>query len=114
MDLATCAAAYSVTGGLVSQTPAPTSSSTSTSAPASTTTSTSTEDDEEETASTTVGSSIPNPSFEPTTSYVSPNSTATTVKPPVPTTSKIQEGAGSSSGPAGAFALIVAGLAALL
>lgn len=117
MDLAACAAAYSVTGGLVSQTPVPTTTSTSsTSTPPPTTTSTSSSTEEDDvTTSTSTGSFVSTPSFPPSSTTKQPNTTtATTTKSPQPTTTNIPEGAGSAIAPAGALALFAAGLAALL
>ncbi|KAL2131268.1 hypothetical protein VTI74DRAFT_5323 [Chaetomium olivicolor] len=130
MDLTACAAAYSITGGLVSQTPpaatstststTSTSTSTSTTAPATTTTtststtkaatSTTTTEEEEEEETTTSA-----PSFLPSSSFVPSNTTSiATVKPPQPTATKIPEGAANVVGPASALVFLAAGLVALL
>jgi len=118
MDTAACAAAYSMTGGLVSQTPPPatstsTSSSTSTTQPPTTTTSSSSSLSSSSTSSTE--SSTSKPSFLPSSSIVQTNTTSiSTVKPPKPTQTKVDEGAGSVVGPATAFVFLAAGFAALL
>jgi hypothetical protein len=124
MDLETCAKAYDVTGGLVSQTPPPvTSTSTSSSSSstsetptttaAPTSTSSEEEEEEEETSTTEAGSSIP--SFVPSATLVRPNSTAiTSVQAPLPTETEIQEAGASVSGPSAALVLLAAGFAALL
>jgi hypothetical protein len=126
MDLETCAKAYDVTGGLVSQTPPPvTSTSTSSSSSstsetptttaAPTSTSSEEEEEEEETSTTEAGSSVPIPSFVPSATLVRPNSTAiTSVQAPLPTETEIQEAGASVTGPAAALVLLAAGFAALL
>lgn len=131
MDLAACAAAYSVTGGLVSQTPPPVTStsttSTSTSSCTSTTkapiTTTSSSSSSSSAASSTVArnttsfavESSTSAVFLPSASSIQSNSTSvSTVKPPQPTESKIEEGAANIAGPATALVLLAAGFAALL
>ncbi|KAK4100301.1 hypothetical protein N658DRAFT_473545 [Parathielavia hyrcaniae] len=119
MDVAACAAAYSITDGLVSQTAPATSTSSSSSssttkAPSTTTSSTSSST--EESTTTSVGSFSPT-SFLPTSSFVPTNTTTISIiqtPSPSPSTSSIAEGAGSVVGAANGFALLVAGLAALL
>ncbi|KAH6632670.1 hypothetical protein F5144DRAFT_621383 [Chaetomium tenue] len=125
MDLAACAAAYSVTGGLVSQTPPPatststTSTSTSTSttkAPITTTTTTSSSSSTVARNTTSVAVDSPTSAvLLPSASSIQSNSTSvSTVKPAQPTESKVEEGAGNIVGPATALVLLAAGFAALL
>ncbi|KAK4240907.1 hypothetical protein C8A03DRAFT_12804 [Achaetomium macrosporum] len=129
MDLAACAAAYSVTGGLVSQTPAPTTTSTTSSsstAPPTTTSTSSTSSissnsttaapSTSSAALTTSISITSSPSLLPSSSFVAPLNTTSlsTVVAPKPTQSSITEGAGSIVGPASALVFLAAGLAALL
>jgi len=123
MDTAACAAAYSMTGGLVSQTPPPvtststSSSSSSTSKPPTTTSSSSSSSSSSSlsTSSSTAESSTSSPSFVPSASSIQLNSTTvSTVKPPQPTQSKVDQGAGSVVGPATALVFLAAGFAALL
>ncbi|KAK4125967.1 hypothetical protein N657DRAFT_670121 [Parathielavia appendiculata] len=119
MDVAACAAAYSITDGLVSQTAPATSTSTSTSTSSSTTsapstTTTSSSSSTEKSTTTSVGSFLPT-SFLPTSSFVPTNTTSiSSVRTPTPSTSSIAEGAGNVVGAANGFALLAAGLAALL
>jgi hypothetical protein len=129
MELSACAAAYSITGGLVSQTPPPATSTSTTS----TSTSTSTSTPEEE--PTTTPSPTPSPSsspvaqnttspavdsptsppFLPSASSIQSNATSvSTVQPAQPTESKVEEGAANIVGPASALVLLAAGFAALL
>ncbi|KAL2024531.1 hypothetical protein VTK56DRAFT_7574 [Thermocarpiscus australiensis] len=130
MDLAACAAAYSVTGGLVSQTPPPetttstsTSSSTSTLPPTTTTTTTTTTTSSSSsvvhrnTTSSAIETTAPCTSLAPSSGYPATNTTSiSVVVPPSPTATKTQipEGAGSVVGPASALVFLAAGLAALL
>ncbi|KAK4245241.1 hypothetical protein C7999DRAFT_34413 [Corynascus novoguineensis] len=117
MDVEACAAAYDLTGGLVSQTPPPpppTSTSTkisSTKPPRTSSTSHSTQ--RNSTTSNPVTSST---SFLPSSSSVQVNSTSvSTVSSPQPTqTNAEEEGAGSVVGPASALVFLAAGIAALL
>ncbi|KAK4109588.1 hypothetical protein N656DRAFT_759242 [Canariomyces notabilis] len=118
MDLVACAAAYSIPGKLVSQTPPPATSTSaspsSTSQPSTTTSitsevvsknSTTTTSSVKTTAKPTGGSS----GFAPT------NGTTVSVgAPPAPTGTALPTGAASVVGPASAFILLAAGLAALL
>jgi hypothetical protein len=126
MDLETCAKAYDVEGGLVSQTPPPVTSTSTSSSSTTTETPTTTsvptlpteeaeEEEEEETSTSEPVSSIPSPSFVPSATLVRPNSTAiTTVQTPQPTETEIQEAGASVTGPAAALVLLAAGFAALL
>ena len=106
MDVQACAAAYSISGGLVSQTPKP--SSTSSAAPKTT-----------PAKNSTITSG---PSYFPTATGGSSGGLhgtnittgASGTFTPSPTPSKIQQGAGNAIVPAGALALVVAGIAALL
>ncbi|AEO70807.1 uncharacterized protein THITE_2097422 [Thermothielavioides terrestris NRRL 8126] len=119
MDLNACASAYSVVGGLVSQTAPPTSTSTSTST-TSTTTSTTTTSSTSSTSSAAPTTSSPSttsaPSLAPSSSiFVPSNTTAvTTIVPPKPSATASPTGAGSVVGPASALVFLAAGLAALL
>jgi len=128
MDLAACAAAYSVVGGLVSQTPPPvTSTSTSTSSsststttpkPPKTTSTSTTSSTSHTVARNTTSSPVDSPTsavFLPSASSVQSNATSvSTVQPAQPTESKVEEGAASLVGPATALVLLAAGFAALL
>ncbi|KAH6634546.1 hypothetical protein B0J18DRAFT_406182 [Chaetomium sp. MPI-SDFR-AT-0129] len=128
MDLAACAAAYSVTSGLVSQTPPPaTSTSTSTSKSSSKTTSTktkhssttsttSTSTKHTSTSASTTSFSSSSISLLPSSSIIPANTTAvSSVQIPQPTESHPTEGAGNNLAiPASALVLLAAGFAALL
>lgn len=127
MELAACAAAYSVIGGLVSQTPPPvtststtstsTSTSTSTTKPPTTTTTT-TSSSSSTVARNTTSVAVDSPTSAvllPSASSIQSNSTSvSTVKPAQPTESKVEEGAANIVGPATALVLLAAGFAALL
>ncbi|KAK3936284.1 hypothetical protein QBC46DRAFT_32966 [Diplogelasinospora grovesii] len=134
MDVVACAAAYSVTGGLVSETPKPTTSSTSSSsssttsaAPLTTSTSNTT------TAAATTFSSVSSAknstvtdvetdtittctaTLAPSASYPKSNSTTISyVATGTPSPSAVVTSAGSLVAPAGALLLLAAGFAALL
>lgn len=119
MDLAACAAAYSISGGLVSQTYAPTSSPvpSSTSSPAPTSYSA----PANSTTSYVVTSASSVATVIPSQGYPTLNSTsATFVAPTGPSapapaaTEKVEEGAGSVLAPASALFIVAAGFAALL
>ncbi|KAK5660561.1 hypothetical protein OQA88_13112 [Cercophora sp. LCS_1] len=109
MDTTACAAAYSVSGGLVSQTAKPESSSTSSAAPSFTPV-------KNTTVATFTPTAGPTGGFRPTGGFGGVNSTGVnpTFGAPTATPTKIQEGAGSMAAPASALALIIAGVAALL
>ncbi|KAK0715044.1 hypothetical protein B0H67DRAFT_644837 [Lasiosphaeris hirsuta] len=117
LDLAACAAAYSITGGLVKQTPKPTSSSASSTAAAPVTTSSSSSAAwGTGTAVQTTAETVYTTPLVPSASWPKSNTTSiSVVGTSAPTPSKIVEGAaGNMAAPAGALVLLVAGLAALL
>ncbi|KAL2166475.1 hypothetical protein VTG60DRAFT_2735 [Thermothelomyces hinnuleus] len=128
MDVEACAAAYGLPGGLVSQTPPPaTSTSTSTSTSSTSTSSTTTTKPSTTSSSSHSTSASRNstsfvapstttiPTFVPSSNPIQINSTSvSTVSPPQPTQSKVDEGAGSVVAPATALVLLAAGIAALL
>lgn len=123
MDLEECAAAYEMPGGLTSQTPpAPSTTSTSTSTSSTSTTSTSTSTSTISSTSTSESSTTSvaspttfTPSYVPSVYPVPMNTTTiSTVAPPQPTQTKIEEGAGSIATPAAALILLAAGVAILL
>jgi len=104
MDVVACAKAYNLSGGLVKQTPKPTSSM----APYPTSwPSNSTVTDHESVTSCTS-------TVLPSGTWPSSNYTSVSVGPPSPSKTKVVEGAGNMFAPASALALIVAGAAALL
>ncbi|KAK1752170.1 hypothetical protein QBC47DRAFT_405372 [Echria macrotheca] len=114
MDVVACAAAYSIAGGLVSQTAKPTTSSSW--APKITPAKNST------VSSWPADSTSCSSTVAPSGGWGGANITATAPGggaggagfTPSPTPTKIQTGAGSAATPAGAFALVLAGIAALL
>lgn len=118
MDLVACAAAYSISGGLVPQTAAPTSEApSSTYSPAPTSYSAPQNSSSYSAAPTesSVYSPIPSQSYPATNVTSSATFNAPQPSAPAPsTTGKVAEGAASVAGPAGALFLLVAGFAALL
>ncbi|KAK3390217.1 hypothetical protein B0H63DRAFT_519449 [Podospora didyma] len=123
MSLTACAAAYSVSGGLVSETAKPTTSSTrvssvvSTSAPVTTTSSVISFDKNSTTTAFSSGTAAGTGGLVPTASVTGSNITSTVrsiISSPTPTQSKVADNAGSVLAPAGALILLAAGIAALL
>jgi hypothetical protein len=106
MDVVACAAAYTIPGGLVVQTAAPSSSS---AAPARIT-------PPIKNGTTPVGTAVSfTPTLAPSAGYPGANNTSGPSFSPRPTaTSTVQQGAGHMVVPAGALALAAAGIAALL
>ncbi|KAK3353438.1 hypothetical protein B0T25DRAFT_631920 [Lasiosphaeria hispida] len=112
LDLAACAAAFSVTGGLVKQTPKPTSSSASSTAAPITTSSSSAAWSTG--AAQTSAETVYTTPLVPSASWPKSNTTSiSVVGTSAPTPSKIVEGAGNMAAPAGALVLLAAGLAVL-
>jgi len=105
MSIDACAAAYSITGGLVSQTAKP--SSTSSAEPKITSASNSTASGGFSAYPTATGGS--SGGFKGSNSTTGSSSFS-----PSPSPSNIQQGAGSAVLPGGALALVMAGIAALL
>jgi len=116
MDVVACAAAYSITGGLVSETPEPTTSAypTSTYEPATTTgypSVNSTSAVETYAPSTYPGTG----SFYPTATYPACSGTAFYAPTTAPTQTQVGVSGAGAVGPAGVLALLAAaGVAALL
>jgi len=107
LDVVACAASYTITGGLVSQTPKPTSS---TAAPPRITPHKNGTFTHTETVSSSCSSTIaPSAGFPG-----GGNGTSPTFGAPTPSQSKVQQGAGQMVAPQGALALLAAGIAALL
>ncbi|KAM7199874.1 hypothetical protein V8F20_005523 [Naviculisporaceae sp. PSN 640] len=120
MDLAACAAAYDIPGGLVSQTYAPTSSLVPSSS-SSSAVPTSYPAQVNSTTSYAVTSASSTATVIPSQGYPSLNVTSATFVAPTPsapappsTTDKVEEGAGSALAPATALFIVAAGFAALL
>jgi hypothetical protein len=106
LDVVACAAAYSVPGGLVSQTAKPSSSSLP--PPRITPVKNSTVISIETVSSSCTSTIVPSAGFPGS------NATAPTFAAPTATQTGIQQGAGQMVAPAGALALLAAGIAALL
>lgn len=118
MDLAACAAAYSISGGLVSQTYAPTSSlvpsSTSSPVPTSYSVAANSTTSYAITSESSTATAIPSQGY-PTLNITSATFVVPTPSAPAPsTTDKVEEGAGSALAPATALFIVAAGFAALL
>ncbi|KAK0643236.1 hypothetical protein B0T16DRAFT_415550 [Cercophora newfieldiana] len=106
LDVKACAAAYSVAGGLVSQTAKPTSSSIP---PPRVTPIKNGTYPTIETVSSSCTSTI-----APSAGFPGSNATAPTFAAPTASQTNVQQGAGQMVAPAGALALLAAGIAALL
>jgi len=107
LDVVACAAAYSVPGGLVAQTAKPESSSSA--APSVTPIKNGTYSAIPTASSSCTSTIVPSAGF-PGSNATAPNFTAR----PTATPTNVQQGAGQMVAPAGALALLAAGIAALL